>query len=283
MSRYKYSYSILRYVHDIGTAEFFSVGIAVFEPSTRFLRVILRDNLGLAGGMVGPTQVADFPHLVKPLIKKINLLEKQVKEDLPEINSLNDLQSCLLSLIPKDASALRWTEVQQGLSRDLEQTAAHLYQRYCAKYDRLNKGKKAGKSDKDVWRKFQADLRARKLDGYFEPKVIEGQNDEVEFDFAWKNGVWHCVEPVSFDLQSVQSIKEKAYSRAGELVGISDVLKKEKIQVYFVAAAPKDKGLFDEFQKALRILEQSPGHPKAYMEQDVSILLDSFNERIAAH
>ena len=35
-NRYSYSYSVLRYVHDVATEEFINVGVAVFCPDNMY-------------------------------------------------------------------------------------------------------------------------------------------------------------------------------------------------------------------------------------------------------
>jgi hypothetical protein len=44
--RYPYSYSVLRYVHDVATAEFVNVGIAVHCNELNFFQVSCRTTLG---------------------------------------------------------------------------------------------------------------------------------------------------------------------------------------------------------------------------------------------
>jgi hypothetical protein len=42
-------------------------------------------------------------------------------------------------------------------------------------------------------------------------REIVADADTKTFSKAWKNGVWHCLEPVSFDLVDGSSIHAKAH------------------------------------------------------------------------
>ena len=43
-SKTPYTYTVLRYVHDIATGEFLNVGVALFAPEPRFVNAVCRTN-----------------------------------------------------------------------------------------------------------------------------------------------------------------------------------------------------------------------------------------------
>jgi hypothetical protein len=55
------------------------------------------------------------------------------------------------------------------------------------------------------------------------------KDDEIDFQHAWKNGAWHCLEPVSFDLLRADSIREKAHKVLGELTSLRDATEPFKV------------------------------------------------------
>jgi len=57
-----------------------------------------------------------------------------------------------------------------------------------------------------------------KVASILEKKTIATSKDEVEFEHAWKNGNWHCYQPLSFDLATVDSIQEKAAPHGWPLI-----------------------------------------------------------------
>lgn len=48
-----------------------------------------------------------------------------------------------------------------------------------------------------------------KVASILEKKTVATSKDEVEFEHAWKNGKWHCYQPLSFDPATVDSIQER--------------------------------------------------------------------------
>ncbi|MGY0666011.1 DUF3037 domain-containing protein [Bordetella bronchiseptica] len=278
MKRQPYSYATLRFVHDIATGEFITVGVAVFSASTGFVKFRFRRSLGVAGEMFDTQQLANFRALMRTVRVRAEAVETVQRQPL-RLEECSSLNSVLLELFPRDASALQWTQVQHGLSSDLASTTDRLFARYCGKYDR--RAARRGVSDKDAWTNFHRKLEDRRIDTYFKPKVIGGPNDEVKFNLAWKNGVWHCIEPVSFDLADPDAIRTKAHTRAGEIVGIRDAA--EEFSVYFVVTGPSEPSLQDAFQRAKGILSSSILPVEVYEAGHEDVLLDRMKDRIDAH
>jgi len=284
MNRYRYSYSVLHYVHDIATREFFAVGVAVHSQEAGVLAFRLRKNLGLAGSIFDEEQVKSFRTLMRFVDVRAQHIVQTFESNVFAGNlggsMSTGLSDYLLTLFPKDDSALQWTQIQTGLARDVSVVADRLYERYCAKYDRPRGQHK--KTDQDAWSAFHKKLKDRRMDGYFSEKAIQGKNDEVKFPLAWKNGIWHCIEPVSFDLADAGAIREKAHKRAGEIVGVSDVAK--EFAVYYVLTPPSDRDLQDAFDKAVGILQQAPAsRTEVFTEGKETDLLDKLNTQITQH
>ncbi|OZI57268.1 DUF3037 domain-containing protein [Bordetella genomosp. 1] len=278
MKRQPYSYATLRFVHDIATGEFLTVGVAVYSASAKFLKFKFRRTLGVAGEIFDSHQLSSFRALMRTVRDRAASIEATQCDQL-QLGAAVSLETLLLELFPKDASALQWTSVQQGLTADLACTSDRLFARYCAKYDR--RPVRRGVSDKDAWSSFHRKLEDRRIARYFQPKVIGGQNDEITFNLAWKNGVWHCIEPVSFDLADPDAIRTKAHTRAGEIVGIRDSA--EEFSVYFVVTPPEEASLQDAFERAKGILTNSPLPVEVYEAGQEDALLERMRDRIAAH
>jgi|SRR5690625_1577410 len=281
MKRKKYSFSTLRYVYDLGTGEFFTVGVAVFEPDTRFLKFRFLQRLDAAAQLLGKRSTDAFSGMIGGIRNIAQEIEQRVNTELPQSHSLISLNACLQALFVPDDSALQWTEIQYGLSADLEATTNHLFKRYCQRFDSSKPKPRQAKQKRtvaDVSRHLRQELKGRRLDGFFQEKIIKGENAELQFDFSWKNGEWHCIEPVSLDLKTGQGIRKSVYNRAGELVAVSDALK--NVKIYYVAARPADSKLDAEFDNALEILMRSPGQPEAYDEEHIPQLLDRFSQMV---
>ena len=279
-ARAPYSYSVLRYIHDISTGEFVNVGVVMLSPDDRRIRFQFRKSMGRIGELFPDLSYAPFRTIIRGVTKRFDAVKDAYESAIQYDSHKKSLKEILLSVLPKDDSGLQWSEISTGLSADADATFARLYDRYAGKYDRAKV--KQGRTDDDVWRSFKKQLEARHLLPFFEEKTIRGRNDDVKFDLAWKNSVWHCVEPVSFDLPAADSIKAKAQRCVGEIVGVSDA--PERFKVYLLVAKPSSPELLDAFNRAVGILGNISNVPtEIFFEEDEGRLLDSLGEQIKAH
>ncbi|WP_233878999.1 DUF3037 domain-containing protein [Paraburkholderia flagellata] len=276
--RTAYSYAVLRYVHDIATGEFVNVGVVVMSAKAGFLKFALRSTAGRITDIFPDLKPNVFRRTLRIISKRCDDVARAWLTPLDLNQREPSLEKLLLTVLPKDDSALVWGSVGSGLSKDLEATSSALYERYVGKYDRRRY--KSGRTDEDVWRAIRKSLEDRSVLGFFGEKTIHGKSDDLQFDLAWKNGVWHCIEPLSFDLSAPDSIRDKAHRCAGEVVGVSDTT--EEFKVYFVVGKPSDLSLKAAYERALGILKNVP-HVEVYAEEDKDFLFDRLTHQIKEH
>lgn len=277
--RFSYSYTILRYVHDVATAEFVNIGIAVHSVEADFFQVLCRQTLGRVSEFFPDLNSKAFRLFTKTIsarFSEISDLHSSMHEDSDRVL---DLESLLKSVLPKDDSAVVWAPIQGGLSIDLSKTLADLYSRYVTKYDTKIAVHK--RTDEDVRRNFSKALENRHLAKYFVEKTISGKDDKVKFKSAWKNGVWHCIEPVSFDLSAPDSIREKAHRILGQITSVTDSA--EKFKLYLILATPTKSALEPAFDQAVRILKKIHADKEIYTERETDQLLLKFQRQISSH
>ncbi|MGX6570184.1 DUF3037 domain-containing protein [Cupriavidus necator] len=278
-NRKPYSYSILKYVHDVATGEFANVGVALYCHENGFFFFDCRRTLGRLAEIFPDIRASRFKSLLSPISKRFSQIREEYQSKLDLNVQARSLEEILGSVLPKDDSALVWSEVATGRSFDLEKTARTIYARYVTKYDKPRKHQR--RSDEDVWRSFRRSLENRNVLRYFDEKVIHGRSDDVKFELAWKNGVWHCVEPVSFDLAAADSIREKAHKCAGQILGVSDSA--DKFKLYLVLGKPAGEDLSEAFDKAVGILKHIPVPTEIYLEENQDQLADKLAQQIIAH
>lgn len=255
-TRTPYSYIVLRYVHDIGTGEFINVGIVLMATRTPYLGAKFKT----AYGRVKKAFPTIDPDVFRARMRRLQAAFDQITEgkiDAPiAIDSKEGfpIERLVHSVIRADDSSLQWSAAGSGLSKDLPATLATLYQRFVTKYD-TEVGNPLRK-DEDVWKHFKSELEKRNVLPHLAEKVIAVADDSVRFEHAWKNGAWHCYEPLSFDLASNTSIKEKAHRWLGQVSSIKD--SPEGFRVYFLVGKPIDAALGDAYDKAISILRKAP-------------------------
>lgn len=278
-NRLPYSYSVLRYVHDTVTGEFVNVGLVMFSEQGAFLRFSTKPTIGRVTSMFPSLNTSAFKELLRILSKRFAVIESEIKGLLAFEGKRFKLSDLLLQSMPKDDSSLVWSPVASGVSADLASTYDKVFARHITKFDQ--KSARKNRTDDDVWRQFRRDLEKRNLLNFFEAKNISGKDDEVEFPFAWKNGIWHCIEPISFDLTASDSIRDKAHKWLGQIASVTDSV--EKFKVYLVLAKPAKPSLEGAFKKAVAILQKAPVDHELFVDSEMSALVDRLHKQVDEH
>lgn len=275
----KYSYTVLRYVHDTVTGEFVNVGVALHAPEAGYLSAICRTTYRRVS--------AAFPGLrgehFRAVMRHVQARFEQLGEQLASQQTASGKQALLdiaKSVLPADDSSFQWSPVGVGLATDPSQKLESLFNRMVTRYDDQT-ATRVRRTDEDVWRNFKRDLERRRLLRYFEPKTISVQDDEVRFEHAWKNGLWHCVEPVSFDMAAAETIKDKAHKLLGQITSIHG--SPESFRLYMLVARPDDDALLPAFESALSILQKMPCEKEIVQEDERAALADRLASEVQAH
>ena len=278
--RYSYSYSVLRYVHDVATEEFINVGVAVFCPDNNdFFRVVCRKTVGRVSDVFPNLNKKAFRSLMKIVTERFAAVSDEVNGLAFSEEKNKTLGELLHSAMPPDDSSLVWGAIGSGLTSDPEKTIHDLFERYVMAYE--SKATRENRTDDEIWKHFKKELENRRIDEFFQEKTIEGQVDEVKFKQAWKNGVWHCVESLSFDLSVEENLKEKARTFLGHITSVVDSL--ESFKLYLILAKPSDHKLDMAFVSAVEILKKLPVESEIYFERNVDELVDFFETKIENH
>lgn len=255
-ARTPYSYIVLRYVHDIGTGEFINVGVVLLAVKEAYVGARFKT----AYARVKKAFPSVDPDVFRARMKRLQASFDQIAggdfgtTDATVLKSDGRIEPLVHSVVREDDSSLQWSPVGGGLSKDLPATLSALFERFVTKHD--TDLIQSPRKDDDVWRRFRTELDKRNVLSHLKEKVIAVADDAVKFEHAWKNGTWHCYEPLSFDLSSDASIKEKAHRWLGQVSSIKDA--SEDFHVYFLVGKPTDAGLNEAYEKAVSILRKAP-------------------------
>lgn len=253
-NRTPYSYSVLRYVHDITSGEFINVGVVVSSPDAGFIAGKFKSAYSRVKSTFPTLKGDSFRARVRKLQSKFDTWQHLHADGL-RLESGKKISEIIHSILPIDDSGFQWSPVGSGLSQDLQMTLESLYGRFVTKYDAENLASK--RDDSDVWKEFKTELDKRHLTKHLTAKTIEVDDDDIRFEHAWKNGSWHCYEPLSFDLSSGASIKSKAHKWLGQLASLQGA--NEKFSVYFLVGKPSEADLLGQYEQALSILRKGAG------------------------
>jgi hypothetical protein len=276
-SKQAYSYTILRYVHDVMTEEFINVGIVLYLPSCGSIKVKTRKTIGRIKEMFPNLDRPTFVETMRSLERSILRVERELKKS-PLFSPSIDAGSVARKALPTDDSSLQWSPIGTGLTDNVDATFARLYERMIAQYDEHFERRK---SDDDVWRPVREKLEERDLASRLTEKSISGHVDEIVFKHAWKNGVWHVYESVSLDLADAEGIKEKARRWLGHLSAVAD--SSEPFKPHFLIGAPANPDLRHAYSKAIAILRRASVNPEIFEEGQIDALVSRIEDEIRAH
>lgn len=281
MLKRRYTYTVLRYVHDPLTAEFVNVGLVLHFPESSFEPAVLkartRNTIGRMREMFPGMDKKAFGATMRTINRMLAKVADQLGADGMFASSGNAL-TFARQVLPSDDSSLQWSSVGSGVAESPDKTFERLYNRLVTKYDLRNVQRR---SDEEIWKPVRQRLDERHLLVVLEPKTIVGGDDKIEFQHAWKNGAWHAYEPVSLDLADAEGIYRKAHRWLGQLTSVMPEAL-EAVQPYFIVGAPSDPALEFAYRRALKILKKSP-QVEVFEEAEIEQLVDRIEKEVNAH
>lgn len=276
---FAYTYTILRYVHDITTGEFVNVGVALYAPQARYASAQCRTTYGGRLNKVFPgIHGGHFKALMRHVQARFEEFGEQLASELP-LNEPHNVMEFALSILPRDDSSLQWSPAGSGITANPSETLDKLFERMVTSHDEQPARKH--RSDQDVWRNFKHSLEERRLLHHFQPKRISVKDDEIDFQYAWKNGLWHCLEPISFDLSDAENIREKAHQWLGQITSVQGA--GDRFKLYFLVGQPQQEQLRPAFESAISILNKMSVDKQIFLEQDAGKLTDLIAQEVASH
>jgi hypothetical protein len=278
MTQTQYTFTTLRYVHDVVSGEFVNVGVVVHSADSRFVGAKMRHGSGRVKHVFPDLNTRALRSVLRELENSFAHLAKKVNSQL-DLAGFANAEAVALSILPRDESALQWSPVGSGVSADLNATVERLYGRFVARYD--VKGS-ARRGDEDVWRPVRDEIASRNIQLKLEEKILVGSADKIAFKHAWKNGRWHAYQPVSLDLANADQILDKARRWRGHLEAVQDGTT-EAVDVHFIVGKPTALILQPAYRNALTILAKAPYASELVEENDVSKLVDNIENEFHAH
>jgi hypothetical protein len=273
-----YTYTTLRYVHDVRTGEFLNVGVVVHVASLGRLEFRTRKTFGRAKHMFPDLDGEAFRTSMQAVDRTLAAQARRIA-DARLLDTDGTAASIARKALPADDSTLQWSEAGSGLSDDIAQTLDRLYARMVTRYDPHTLRRR---TDEDVWRPVREKLDQLEIPIQLEEKVIASATDEVSFKHAWKNGKWHAYEPLSLDLADADGIKDKARRWRGHLAAVADGAR-EDLKLHFIVGAPQNPTLQPAYQKALTILRQADFNPTVFEDTQIDNLVAEIEDEVRAH
>lgn len=274
-----YTYTLLRYVHDVTSGEFANVGVILLAPEARYAAALCRETHGRINRMFPGMNREAFRSLMRYIEAQIDAAGLRMKTELDIDPIPLDAGTLATRVLPHDDSSLQWGPVGGGLCDDPAQKLEDLFERYVIRYD--DKSVVKSRTDAEVWSQFKRALDEKHVTARLLPKTISVADDEVEFARAYKNEQWHCIEPISLDLALADSIKDKAHRWLGHITSVKDA--SERFRIYFLVGAPRSSELRESYDNALKILAKVPVGHEIVPEEAASNFADRIGKIVYDH
>ena len=275
----KYLFSTLRFTYDPLTQEFVNVGVVIFIPDERVLLARCAQQYSRVSKVFGLG--VDGPRLRRTLRfiqDKINALGENLQNSL-NFEKSHSLPALLASILPVDDSALQFHAGGAGLSENIDATLGKLFYDYVDRYNVSPSETK--REDEDVWKTFKGEFERTQVLSRLQSKCIAAPNFEYEFQHSWKNGLWNCLEPLSFDLASPDSIADKANRWVGRATGLQDSA--DDFKLYLLMGKPLEPSLQLAYEKAENLLHKMPVKHEFISETEAAEFAISFADEVKTH
>jgi len=275
-----YTFTVLRYVHDITTGEFVNVGVALYAPEVKYLGAICTPRYGRLSKVFLDIDGDHFRSLMRFIQ---GCFEEQSEKLRQSVLSFIDVPQSVMeiarSILPPDDSSLQWSEAGGGITDDPSTTLEGLYDRMVQRYE--EKAKLPSRDDEEVWRHYKRELEVRHVLAHLRPKRIIAKDDDYEFQHARENKLWHLYEPMSFDLLQAYSIVDKANRWLGRGFNLKD--SPDRFKLYILLGEPRDERLMSAFAKAKNILNKMPVEKDFVSEHEAADFSEELASDIAEH
>lgn len=271
-----YSTIILRYVHDVVTGEFANIGVVLYAPDQRFLEARFATSYERLNAIFLKIDHLHFRALMRYMANRFEQLGGEIRDGL-HVQPVNALSEIVKQILPPDDSSLQWSQQGGGITDDPARVLGELYKRMVERF--IAGATQISRSDEEIAKPFKAKLgkAATKLS----EKTIETKDYQYDFQFAWKNNVWHLYEPVSFDLVDPNSIREKANRWLGRGVALNDA--RERFKIHFLLGEPSQLENKEAFENALHLLQKIPGQKELVREKEMEHFAELVAEEIVSH
>jgi hypothetical protein len=274
-----YTYTVLRYVHDVVTGEFVNVGVVFYLPRSNTLRISTRTTITRIKSVFPDLDRYAFTSAMRSVRRGIQKVANSLETE-GFLKSEGDAGVFARAVLPPDESTLQWSPTGSGITDNPDEALARIYERFVGRYDRKLNHRR---SDDEVWRPVRRKLEERNINAGFQEKIIRGGLDDILFKHAWKNGVWNVYEPVSFDLADSDGIKSKAREWFGHLAAVTADGPTELFKAHFLVGAPHDPKLSSAYRAAVEMLRHAPGHGEVFEESEIDKLVDKIEDDVRSH
>lgn len=234
-----FQYQVLRYLPDRVSGEFINLGVVVYQPLTNELKAQFYSKSNRLHAFFPSVNTRYISKTVKEIdsfLKKTGDYYSQTMfQEAPQ-----SLQEITTKILPKDDSALFFTETEKILDLNAGSLLHDLFERLVIKY--VHEPDHETLADKEVWKQlYKTYFDKYEITAKLHPATIKTKMDKWNFERTFQNGALHCFESVSFDLSNDDTIRKKVYTWAGKIAELKTA--STAVHLYLLTAMPEKREL----------------------------------------
>lgn len=252
-----FQYCPLQYHYNSASGEVLNVGLLVLFPDQQKIAFVHPDKLNRLKAAY-PNSVAErtLKAFFRGISGKVMALNRQ-----PEI--FNDYRNRPLDFIDneiliRDASSLQFGEIKTGVlyTEDLKHIVEQLRNLYLSLYE-LDEQETPKHTEEFIIKTYRNLIKEGNGQLFTTKKITENvQIGDYTFPFAWQNGTYNVVNPVSLDLKRPESIIRKATLNFGKITILETDVLQQNTHFDILLAKPKQRILIKPYEEAINILSK---------------------------
>jgi len=263
MSDQPYSYAFLRYRRNPEAGEFANIGVALWAPDSRFLGFQGSRRFSRLTHFFGDLDKDGYRLLVAHAERRFDLLNERMQTDSLGLEPLPaSVRELALQVFPEDEGSIFWSSARGGVCENPNAELSALYSEFIGRFN--DPTEHSRRDDDEV---FRQTFRPVFADAAIAPLITEHRIEAPllshVFKTAWKNGVWHVYETLSFDLLKSEDIEAKASKWLGRSINLKK--SPENPRLHFLLGKPSLDRNRSAYGKAKDILA---GAEVALIEED---------------
>ncbi len=286
-----FSYCLLQYEHNPWLKERLNIGVFLACEPLNFFKLITRSWDGRISAAYPSLNKASFTEDLKQIERSVarfavadskqnTLFSSNQSYSIHESRGMHAVKIAA-AIAPAADSSYRWNLGGVGLCASPEEKLQSLFNRFVSSYD--GEKRQPNRSDDQVWASVSNLLVARNLAEKIEAQpVIRTDLGPIKFQAGYQNGVFHVIQPLSFDLSDEGHIGEKAAKWGGYALSVK-ALERRSITAQFVLGRPRKEELQPSFVSAARYLKNFVGSENVYEEFEQEFLVDKIESDLALH
>lgn len=202
--------TVVQYQHDAALGERLNIGVVLVCRDANFAQARFQEHLSRVSAAFPGASLPNIKATCRAIASTIRSMEKQ--PGLFDGRTPVDLVHHVIA--PADA-AFTTSELFRGVTANPTRMLDDLFRLYV---DTQQREDVRHRDEQEMMSCLFRQLKERQVPrNYFMKKSVGPEEYQLAFKHVWKNGHMHALQPISFDLSTGDTIREKAVTWSGRL------------------------------------------------------------------